>query len=177
MSPSVQRIPTRRLNDRTPVSTPVAPTTGGRGQVPRPGGATVTDIRRGQNHQNHPKATEPAPQPRPAGDPFHKGSPSRELLDTLSDKWTVLILLSLEEHALRHGEIKNRVEGISPKMLNQRLGVLVDGGLVLRTSYPVIPLRVEYGLTELGASVIEPVKALYSWTVDNVDEVEAHRCG
>lgn len=167
MSSSVQRIPTQQLRRRRQVAPP--------GKAV--GRATVTDIRHVKKPLSAATTLARVPVERPDRDPFHKNSPSRALLDTLSDKWTVLILLSMEEQALRHGVIKTRVEGITPKMLNQRLGVLVDGGLVLRTAYPVTPPRVEYGLTELGRSVIQPVKALYSWAVDNVDEVEAHRYG
>nr|WP_096460097.1 helix-turn-helix domain-containing protein [Corynebacterium suranareeae] len=107
--------------------------------------------------------------------PFKKNCPSRNLLDTISDKWAVLILLSLENGPQRNGEIKDQVQGITPKMLTQRLGVLVEDGLVTRTSHAVVPPRVDYQLTDLGASVIEPCRAMYFWAVENIEQVEAYR--
>ncbi|WP_080794147.1 winged helix-turn-helix transcriptional regulator [Corynebacterium pacaense] len=108
-------------------------------------------------------------------DPFFRHCPSRELLDTIGDKWAMLILLSLEHGPLRNGEIRNRVDGISPKMLTHRLGVLAEDGLITRTSHGEVPPRVDYELTELGASVLEPARALYHWTVEHMDDVVAHR--
>lgn len=108
-------------------------------------------------------------------DPFSKSCLSRDLFDTIGDKWAMLILLSIEEGPLRNGEIKDRVQGISPKMLNQRLGVLVEDGLVTRTSHHQMPPRVDYELTELGESVIGPVKGVYEWTIKHMNQVMAFR--
>lgn len=108
-------------------------------------------------------------------DPFNRSCLSRDLFDTIGDKWAMLILLSIEDGPLRNGEIKDRVEGISPKVLTQRLSVLVEDGLVTRTSHHQIPPRVDYELTELGESVIEPVKGVYAWTVSHMDKVVASR--
>ncbi|GAB3590271.1 putative HTH-type transcriptional regulator YtcD [Corynebacterium faecale] len=108
-------------------------------------------------------------------DPFNKSCLSRDLFDTIGDKWAMLILLSIEDGPLRNGEIKDRVEGISPKVLTQRLSVLVEDGLVTRTSHHQIPPRVDYELTELGESVVEPVKGVYAWTVAHMDKVMASR--
>lgn len=108
-------------------------------------------------------------------DPFSRSCPSRELFDTIGDKWAMLILLSLEHGPLRNGEIRTRVDGISPNMLTHRLGVLAEDGLITRTSLGEIPPRVDYELTELGTSVLEPARALYHWTVKHMDEVVAHR--
>lgn len=108
-------------------------------------------------------------------DPFSRSCMSRDLFDTIGDKWAMLILLSIENGPLRNGEIRDRVQGISPKILTQRLGVLVEDGLVTRTSHHQIPPRVDYELTELGESVIAPVKSVYAWTVSHMDEVIASR--
>ncbi|WP_053546185.1 winged helix-turn-helix transcriptional regulator [Corynebacterium deserti] len=132
-------------------------------------GATVTNIR------DVKRKTADLDSSTDSVSPFHKNCPSRTLLDTISDKWAVLIVLSMEHGALRHGEIKEQVQGITPKMLTQRLGVLVEDGLVTRTAHATIPPRVDYQLTELGQSVIEPCRAMYSWAVANVEEVEAYR--
>ncbi len=108
-------------------------------------------------------------------DPFSRNCISRDLFDTIGDKWAMLILLSIGEGPLRNGEIKDRVEGISPKMLTQRLSVLVEDGLVTRTSHHQIPPRVDYELTELGESVIGPVRGVYEWTVSHMNEVMEFR--
>ncbi|AKF27906.1 ArsR family transcriptional regulator [[Brevibacterium] flavum] len=127
--------------------------------------ATVTDIRDAKRKTTQLDSVTP----------FKKNCPSRTLLDTISDKWAVLILLSMENGPQRNGEIKDQVQGITPKMLTQRLGVLVEDGLVIRTSHAVVPPRVDYQLTDLGASVIEPCRAMYSWAVENIKQVEAYR--
>lgn len=127
--------------------------------------ATVTDIRDAKRKTTQLDSVTP----------FKKNCPSRNLLDTISDKWAVLILLSMENGPQRNGEIKDQVQGITPKMLTQRLGVLVEDGLVTRTSHAVVPPRVDYQLTDLGASVIEPCRAMYSWAVENIEQVEAYR--
>ncbi|ANE04365.1 winged helix-turn-helix transcriptional regulator [Corynebacterium crudilactis] len=127
--------------------------------------ATVTDIRDAKRKSAQADSVTP----------FKKNCPSRNLLDTISDKWAVLILLSMANGALRNGEIKDQVQGITPKMLTQRLSVLVEDGLVTRTSHAVVPPRVDYQLTELGTSVIEPCRAMYHWAVENIEEVEAYR--
>lgn len=108
-------------------------------------------------------------------DPFSRSCLSRDLFDTIGDKWAMLILLSIEDGPLRNGEIKDRVQGISPKMLNQRLGVLVEDGLVTRTSHHQMPPRVDYELTELGESVIGPVKGVYEWTINHMNQVMEFR--
>lgn len=107
----------------------------------------------------------------PSWDPFDRSCLSRDLFDTIGDKWAMLILLSIQDGPLRNGEIKEKVQGISPKVLTQRLGVLVEDGLVTRTSHHQIPPRVDYELTELGESVIEPLQSVYEWTVSHMDEV------
>lgn len=127
--------------------------------------ATVTDIRDAKRKTTQLDSVTP----------FKKNCPSRNLLDTISDKWAVLILLTMENGPQRNGEIKDQVQGITPKMLTQRLGVLVEDGLVTRTSHAVVPPRVDYQLTDLGASVIEPCRAMYSWAVENIEQVEAYR--
>ena len=124
------------------------------------------DIHRDNNH--------PSPSDL-SWDRFSRSCLSRDLFDTIGDKWAMLILLSIEDGPLRNGEIKDRVQGISPKMLNQRLGVLVEDGLVTRTSHHQMPPRVDYELTELGESVIGPVKGVYEWTINHMNQVMEFR--
>ncbi len=108
-------------------------------------------------------------------DPFGRECPSRRLLDAIGDKWAILILLSLEDGALRYGEIERAVAGISQKMLSQRLRTLAEDGLVDRTAHTEIPPRVVYELTELGRSALPALHGIFDWTVANMSGVAAHR--
>jgi DNA-binding HxlR family transcriptional regulator len=101
--------------------------------------------------------------------------PCRDLLDLVGSKWTALAIGALENGPMRFGELKRRLEGISQKMLTQTLRTLERDGLVTRTVYPSVPLRVEYELTELGRSVTEPLAALRSWAQRNYDAVAEAR--
>ena len=112
----------------------------------------------------------------PAGyDPYVEDCPSRQLLDRIGDRWTVLIISTLEHGPLRFSQIARRVHGISQKMLTQTLRALEADGLVLRTVYPQVPARVEYELTELGRSLLEPLGALIAWASEHMGEVDAVR--
>jgi DNA-binding HxlR family transcriptional regulator len=95
--------------------------------------------------------------------------PCRPVLDLLADKWSALALGSLAGGPLRFGEIRRRLEGISPKVLTGVLRRLEQNGLVQRTIYPEVPLRVEYALTELGADANEPLAALRAWVERNIE--------
>ncbi|GAB2821512.1 winged helix-turn-helix transcriptional regulator [Lentzea nigeriaca] len=101
--------------------------------------------------------------------------PCRDLLDMVASKWTALTIGALEDGPKRFGELKRRLEGISQKMLTQTLRTLERDGLVTRTVYPSVPLRVEYELTELGRSVTEPLAALRSWAQRNYESVAEAR--
>ena len=78
-----------------------------------------------------------------------------------------------ERHCTVH--VLNMVDGVSQKMLTQTLRHLEADGLVLRTAHPEIPPRVEYELTDLGTSLLEPLGALLSWAKDHMGEVQASR--
>lgn len=108
-------------------------------------------------------------------DPFDRTCPSRGLLATLSDKWSILIILSLDGQQLRYGEIEQAVDGISPKMLTQRLRMLVDDGFLVRWEFEEIPPRVAYELTELGRSLLPVFYPLIGWLIDHTRDVEEHR--
>lgn len=105
--------------------------------------------------------------------PAARDCPSRALFTTVGDRWNMLILLALEDNEQRFGELKHHVDGISDKVLTQRLGVLTTDGLVTRTAYAEIPPRVVYRLTGLGRSALGPVHALFDWTVSHMDAVVA----
>ena len=114
--------------------------------------------------------------PTSSWDPYERGCPSRDLLDRIGDKWTVLVLGELARHgACRFTELRKRLSGVSEKMLTQTLRALERDGLVDRTVYPTVPVRVEYALTPLGQTLREPLKALTEWSVRHVADVLAAR--
>ncbi|MDR6414385.1 helix-turn-helix domain-containing protein [Pseudarthrobacter sulfonivorans] len=102
---------------------------------------------------------------------FPAGCPSRTVLDHITSKWGVLILLALSEGEQRWSELRRRAEGISEKMLAQTLKTLERDGLVLRKSQPVIPPRVDYSLTERGYELSGLLVPLVSWAYNNADEI------
>lgn len=107
--------------------------------------------------------------------PGDDGSLIRDLLDHLGDKWTLLVVGMLEAGAVRYSELKNRVPGISQRMLTLTLKKLERDGLVRRESFPEIPPRVEYELTPLGHTLIPPAVAFATWALDNSAEILARR--
>jgi len=99
--------------------------------------------------------------------------PSRTVLDHVTSKWGVLVLLALADGTHRWGELRRVVEGISEKMLAQTLRTLEKDGIVLRTAYPEIPPRVEYALTDRGRALNEHLLPLMGWIDDNAAEIVA----
>ena len=110
----------------------------------------------------------------PIWDPYDKDCPSRKLLDRIGDRWTVLVVGTLESGPKRFSELHHGIDGISQKMLTQTLRSLERDGLVTRTIYPQVPPRVEYELTALGRSLQVPLRALEEWAVANMTEVGEH---
>jgi DNA-binding HxlR family transcriptional regulator len=109
-------------------------------------------------------------------DPFSRGCPSRDLLDQIGGKWTVLVLGELAKHgACRFNQLGKQLSGVSEKMLTQTLRALERDGLVVRTVYSAVPVRVEYALSPLGETLREPLKALAAWSMEYVDDVLAAR--
>lgn len=101
--------------------------------------------------------------------------PVRDVLDRLSDRWTVLIMSQLMGGTLRFSELKRNVDGISPRMLSQTLRRLEQDGLVLRTVFPTVPPKVEYTVKPLGASYFEVIKTMVGWAIANQDEIVTAR--
>src|SRR3954454_22619362 len=85
---------------------------------------------------------------------FSSSCPSRVVLDHVTSKWGVLVLVALDGRTLRWGELRRSVEGISEKMLAQTLKTLEADALVERVARPVIPPHVEYSLTLLGEELV-----------------------
>ena len=97
--------------------------------------------------------------------------PSREILEHLTTKWSVLVLRCLSDGVDRLSELKQRIEGVSEKMLAQTLKVLEKDGFLIRTVYPVVPPKVEYQLTILGAQAAEKMTLLTGWIERNLPEI------
>lgn len=114
----------------------------------------------------------PAPLPVDFADGvFPAGCPSRTVLDHITSKWGVLVLLSLSEGEQRWSELRRRAEGISEKMLAQTLKTLEKDGLVLRKAQPVIPPRVDYSLTGRGYELTALLVPLVTWAYQNADDI------
>lgn len=94
--------------------------------------------------------------------------PCRDMLDLLANKWSALVIGALEDGPQRNGQLKRRLEGISPKVLSQTLKRLEDHGLLTRTVYAEVPARVEYELTALGRGAAAPLKHLRDWVEASV---------
>lgn len=99
-----------------------------------------------------------------------------EVIGRVADKWTMLILEVLAEHGeQRFTRLGERVGGVSQKMLTQTLRQMERDGLVVRTVHPVIPPRVEYRLTDLGATLAEAFCGVWTWAEANLEHIEAAR--
>ena len=102
--------------------------------------------------------------------------PVRNVIDRLGDKWSVLVLMLLEDaQVLRFNEIFGYIQTISQKMLAVTLKSLEADGLVKRTVYPQIPPKVEYELTERGRSLLPHLHQLVGWANNNMDEIRKSR--
>ena len=98
-----------------------------------------------------------------------------DILSRVGDKWTVLVVGQLRDGPVRFKELQRRIGGISQKMLTATLRGLERDGFVIRTVFPTVPPRVEYGLTPLGQDIIRPLRGLEEWARENAGEVEEAR--
>jgi DNA-binding HxlR family transcriptional regulator len=101
--------------------------------------------------------------------------PIRDVLDRIGDQWSTLVLEALADETLRFNELKRAIGDVSQHMLARTLRRLEQDGLVSRTFYPVIPPRVDYALTPLGRSLLEPIRALTGWARANHASIIAAR--
>ena len=104
-----------------------------------------------------------------------QGRSIRALMDRIADKWTLLVVATLDDGALRFTELQRRIPGISQRMLTLTLKHLERDGLVTRTAFREVPPRVEYELTPLATSLIPHAIALADWAVQNNPAIDAHR--
>jgi DNA-binding HxlR family transcriptional regulator len=104
-------------------------------------------------------------------DAFFSRCPSREILASIANKWTVLVLSVLTEDTTRFNELRRRVQGVTQKALTQTLRDLERLGLVSRRIYAEVPPRVEYSLTPLGRSLVKVLDEIKKWTEDHAPDV------
>ncbi len=100
---------------------------------------------------------------------------TRKVLDLIADEWTVFVVYALADGTRRYSQLQREVHGISQKMLTQTLRNMERDGMVERKVYPVVPPMVEYSLTELGQTLIEPLSAVGRWAEEHLGEVEQAR--
>ncbi|TMR04273.1 helix-turn-helix transcriptional regulator [Actinomadura soli] len=100
---------------------------------------------------------------------------AREILDRVGDKWSLQVIALLGERTKRFTELKREIEGISQRMLTVTLRGLERDGIVTRTVYPVMPPRVDYSLTPLGATLMDAAQALVNWAESHLDQIDAAR--
>ena len=98
-----------------------------------------------------------------------------EVLSRVGDKWTVLVVETLGGGSKRFSELRRALGSISQRMLTLTLRALERDGLVTRTVFPTVPPRVDYALTELGRSLLDPVNALSLWARKNRPCIEDAR--
>lgn len=109
---------------------------------------------------------------------YQSNCPVRELLDKIGSTWSVLVILQLRHEKKRFSELRRAIDKlahISQKMLTQTLRTLERDGLVKRTVYPTSPPAVEYELTELGRSLLVPIRDLTLWAFESQPQIEQAR--
>ena len=99
------------------------------------------------------------------------GCPSRVVLHRIGARWTVFVVNALEHGPARFSTLKATIEGITPKVLTETLRIMEEDGLLLRIDHREQPPRVEYELTELGRSLIGPLRAVRAWAEEHVPDI------
>jgi DNA-binding HxlR family transcriptional regulator len=104
-------------------------------------------------------------------DVFLADCPARTTLRLVADTWSVVVVFALGERPRRYSELQERIGGISKKMLTQTLRKLQRNGLVEHRRIRSAPPGVEYRLTELGTTLLDPVRSLSRWAEQHADEL------
>jgi DNA-binding HxlR family transcriptional regulator len=104
-------------------------------------------------------------------DVYRAACPTRRVLDLVADKWTALIIGLLADRPHLFGELRSAIEGISAKVLAQKLRLLEADGLVHRRVLPTRRVTVEYSLTGLGQTLIGPLEAIRDWAEQHIEEI------
>ena len=100
--------------------------------------------------------------------------PIRNILARISDKWSLLVIYTLEKSGkepVRFKELRRQIPDISQKMLTVTLRTLEEDGYVTRTIYPEVPPRVEYSLTERAKSLLPHINSLIGWALENAGAI------
>ena len=111
----------------------------------------------------------------PAWNVFSSLCPTRQVLDRIADKWSVLIIHRLSSGTLRFAQLRRGVDGISQKVLTNTLRGLERDGILTRRVYASVPPKVEYTLTPLGQSLCSLVAGICSWAEANIESVQSAR--
>ena len=105
-------------------------------------------------------------------DTLYPDCPIRNVLSRVGDKWSMLVLFTLENNnSQRFKELQRSIPDISQKMLTATLKTLEGDGLILREAFPEIPPRVEYSLTQKGQSLLPLINNLISWASENMEDI------
>jgi DNA-binding HxlR family transcriptional regulator len=104
-------------------------------------------------------------------DVFLADCPARTTLELVADRWSVVVVFGLGRGPRRYTDLRERIGGISNKMLTQTLRKLERSNLVERRTLPTAPMGVEYRLTRLGESLLGPVSVLARWAEEHADEL------
>lgn len=109
-------------------------------------------------------------------DALFPNCPIRNILLRIGDKWSMLVLYTLEtDEAKRFKELQRNIPDISQKMLTATLKMLEADGLVKREAFAEVPPRVEYSLSDKGKTLLPHINALISWATDNMDDIYESR--
>ncbi|MDR0714522.1 MAG: helix-turn-helix transcriptional regulator [Bacteroidales bacterium] len=108
---------------------------------------------------------------------LHEGTcPIRDILSRLGDKWSLLVLTTLNANGtMRFSDIQKSIGDISQRMLTVTLRSLEADGLVIRKIYPEVPPRVEYCLSKSGHTLLPHLDSLVIWAVENMQDIENSR--
>ena len=109
---------------------------------------------------------------RPEPEVFTLNCPTQQVLDIIGNKWSVIIIYCLAYQTRRYKQLERKIEGISQKVLTQTLRKLEKNGLVARKVYPTVPPQVEYSLTPLGETLVEPLSLLAEWSECNLAKIK-----
>lgn len=109
---------------------------------------------------------------KPDGNAFDANCPTRQVLDRIGDKWTVLVLILLSNGPLRFNALRRAIPGVSQKMLSQVLKALERDGMVSRRAFATVPVTVEYSITALGGTLVDTVDQLRLWAERHLPDVQ-----
>jgi DNA-binding HxlR family transcriptional regulator len=102
----------------------------------------------------------------------HEFCPVRDIMDRFGDKWSLLAILNLGHSGIaRFNELKNKIDGISQRMLTVTLRSLERDGLITRKIFAEVPPRVEYELTSLGLGLLRQIWDMAQWASENMENI------